>query len=187
MVSSPANVGPGRGHMEIDYLSNHRYSISQITDWFHNEWSHLYPDRTRCDFETIVRMRASPGEIPFALVALNVDGVVGTVSLRMHDAVAYPGLGPWLSGLYVTARWRGLGIGTKLVEAMEKTASGIGFSELFLCTPIPERFYSRLGWHVLERAEHCRDQVVLMKRDLALQGRVEGIASAEMKAVIAYR
>lgn len=159
--------------MEIDYLSNYQDSILKITDWFHDEWSFLYPDRTRDDFERTIRKRASLDRIPFALVAVNSYGVIGTVSLSMYDTDARLDLGPWLAGLYVECRWRRRGIGTRLVENMEQKASEMGFGEIFLYTSKSEAFYSRLGWHVLERAEYCGNPVTLMGKNIAARLGIE--------------
>ena len=163
---------PVRARMEIDYLSNHRDAIPGIADWFHNEWSCRCPDRTRDDFEEIIRTRAISHGIPFALVAVNSSGVIGTVSLKIHDMVVRTGLGPWLAGLYVDAQWRGRGVGRRLVEAMEKTAAEMGFGEVFLYTSGAEQFYFRLGWRIMGQREYCGCPYTLMGRNIAARSRI---------------
>jgi predicted N-acetyltransferase YhbS len=152
--------------MEVDYLANYQASIPQIARWFYREWSYLYPDRGPHDFERLVQERANRDRIPIALVALDADLVIGTVSLKMYDMDDRFDLAPWLSGLYVTKEWRCRGVGSILVKAMEAKASLLGFSELYLYTPNSVHFYSRLGWQILELKRYNSTPVTLMGRIL---------------------
>lgn len=152
--------------MEVDYLGNYQTSVPQIADWFYREWSYLYPERGIQDFERLVQERTARDRIPFALVALDDNLVIGTVSLKMYDMDDRFDLAPWLSGLYVPQAWRCRGVGSNLVRAMEAKAARMGFSELYLYTPESVRFYSRLGWRILETKRYNGTPVTLMGRTL---------------------
>jgi N-acetylglutamate synthase-like GNAT family acetyltransferase len=153
--------------MDVDYLANYQASIPQIAQWFYHEWSYLYPDRDLADFERIIQERATRDGIPFALVALDADRVVGTVSLKMYDMNDRFDLAPWLAGLYVAREWRCRGVGSILVRAVEVKASLMGFGELYLYTPDSVHFYSRLGWHALEHKQYNDTPVTLMGKMLS--------------------
>jgi|WetSurMetagenome_2_1015567.scaffolds.fasta_scaffold195487_1 N-acetylglutamate synthase-like GNAT family acetyltransferase len=154
--------------MEVDYLVNYQASIPQIAKWFYREWSYLYPERGLQDFERLVQERANRDKIPFALVALDLDFVIGTVSLKMYDMDDRFDLAPWLAGLYVAKEWRCRGVGTILVKAMEAKAAQMGFSELYLYTPDSVHFYSGLGWRILEMKRYNGTPVTLMGKSLEL-------------------
>ncbi|HNY64011.1 MAG TPA: GNAT family N-acetyltransferase [Deltaproteobacteria bacterium] len=153
--------------MEVGYLANYQDSVPQIAGWFYNEWSYLYPERSMEDFERVVRERANRDRIPFALVAIESDLVIGTASLKMYDMDDRFDLAPWLAGLYVAKEWRCRGVGSILVKAVEEKAQHIGFSELFLYTPDSAHFYTRLGWRILELKAYNGTPVTLMGRTLA--------------------
>lgn len=155
--------------MEIDYLANHQESVSLIAGWFYEEWSYLYPNRTRDDFEDLVRARARKDKLPLALVAIESGIVTGTISLKMQRVNGSNAYIPWVAGLYVVKEWRGKGIGAKLVEAMERKAREMGMRKLFLYTPKSERFYSRLGWCIIGHTGYRGIQVSLMEKDIARQ------------------
>lgn len=152
--------------MEIDYLAHHPEAVRQIADWFFEEWSYLYPGRTLRDFEDLIRRRARMDKLPLALVAIESGTVIGTISLKIQDMDNRTELEPWLAGLYVSWEWRSKGVGTRLVEAVEKMACEMGIRKLFLYTPKSENFYLKLGWRVRERTSYRGAAVVLMEKDI---------------------
>lgn len=77
---------------------------------------------------------------------------------RLHD------VSPWLAGLIVAEAYRGHGLGSKLVRAVEKHAQSKGCDELYLYTDSAEALYSKLGWAVVERTVVDGEPLVLMKR-----------------------
>lgn len=156
-------------NMEIDYLANHQESVPQIAGWFYEEWSNLYPNRTRDDFDNLVRARARKDKLPLALVAVESGMVVGTISLKMQDMNDRNAYVPWVAGLYVVKEWRSRGIGTKLVQAVEGKAREMGIRKLFLYTPKSERFYSRLGWCIIGHTGYRGTPVSLMEKEIAIQ------------------
>ncbi len=152
--------------MQIDYLANHQGLVPQITDWFFAEWSYLYPDRTRDHFEDLIRGRANIDRLPMTLVSFESGTLTGTVCLKLHDMESRLELAPWLAGLYVAGSWRGKGIGTKLMDAIEEEARGLGFKDLFLYTPVSESFYLRKGWQVVDRTWYGGSPVTLMEKNI---------------------
>lgn len=154
--------------MDIDYLANHTKAIPMLGDWFYEEWSHLYPERTRADVEEAISERTSTNRIPLALVAVEAGNVVGTVCLKVHDMDTHVHLSPWLAGLYVARERRRKGIGSALVHAVEHKASELGIGKLYLYTPESEAFYSRLEWDLLERVEYRGYMVSVMEKEIVL-------------------
>lgn len=152
--------------MEIDYLATHPDAVPRLAAWFHQEWSHLYPDRTLEDVERTLGEHANTDHIPLALVAVEGGQVIGTVALTEHDMDMHRELSPWLASLYVTREWRRRGIGSALVRAMESKAVELGVGTLYLFTPESEAFYARLGWCVRTHLDYHHYPVTIMEKRL---------------------
>jgi N-acetylglutamate synthase-like GNAT family acetyltransferase len=69
-------------------------------------------------------------------------------------------------GLYVAPEARTLGVGTRLVEAVETEAGRLGFGRLYLFTFDKAAYYARRGWTELERP--CREEEA--RSELAMRG-----------------
>jgi len=151
----------------IDYLANHTEAIPVLAAWFHEEWSYLYPERTLYDVERSIAGRSQVDRIPIALVAMEAGEVIGTVCLKVHDMDTHLHLSPWLAGLYVARTWRGRGIGSALVRAMEEKAQELEVGHLYLYTPDSESFYASLDWRLLERVPYHGSTVAVMEKQIA--------------------
>ncbi len=89
--------------MNIEYLAFHKEVIPTLAQWFYEEWSYLYPERTFSDVKRLIAERAQADKIPVALVAYDGEELLGTVCLKVHDMDTRLDLTPWLAGLYVSA------------------------------------------------------------------------------------
>jgi predicted N-acetyltransferase YhbS len=152
--------------MNIEYLADHQSLIPVLADWFYTEWSHLHPGKSREDIQDLISQRINRDRIPLALVAVQDNELIGSVSLKIHDMDNRLELTPWLAALYVREDCRGMGIGSALVTAIEKKSSSLGVKLLFLFTPASEAYYARRGWQVLERMIYHKHPVTLMRKNL---------------------
>lgn len=100
------------------------------------------------------------------MVAVDGAELLGTVCLKTHDMETRRELTPWLASLYVAKPWRGRGVGTALVRAIEKKANELAVEKLYLYTPESQGFYSRLGWHVKEQTEYHGCPVTIMEKEI---------------------
>lgn len=99
-----------------------------------------------------------------ALVARIGNVPVGTCLLVRNELEPAHDLTPWLAGLVVDHSYRGQGIGTALVEAIEARAVSVGVVELYLYTWEARDFYAALGWKVMEIFDQAGETMVLMSR-----------------------
>lgn len=103
-----------------------------------------------------------------SLVA-RVDGeLAGTVLLVRSELDAAHEVSPWLAGLAVGPEFRGRGIGTALVKAVEAHGCAQRVDILHLYTWEARRFYASLGWRSVETFEDEGQPMMLMSRRLPL-------------------
>ncbi|HVS52678.1 MAG TPA: arsenic resistance N-acetyltransferase ArsN2 [Opitutaceae bacterium] len=82
------------------------------------------------------------------LVARAADGaIVGAVGAEVCGADAL------LRSLVVDATWRGAGLGSRLVAALERAAAAWGVRRWWLLTTTAETFFAARGFRVADRSE----------------------------------
>jgi len=128
----------------IDYLAQHRSAIPVVAEWLFRKWGHRKPGSTLEDMIAQIAGSAQTEAIPLTVVAIE-DGVpAGTARLvEFDDPGDIPG--PWLSGVYVTAAYRGKGLAKALCARVEQEALRLGASKLVLTAAVPQ-LYSQLGF-----------------------------------------
>ncbi len=122
------------------------------------------PGLTAEDMTRIFSEHLNRDRIPLTLIAFLDGQPAGTASIYVHDLPPRPDLSPWLAAVYVAPPFRKRGIGSELVKAVESQAQELQFHRLYLFTPDQERFYTRLGWSVLERLEYWDQTMVVMEK-----------------------
>lgn len=155
--------------VEIHYLGDHADVIPIVAKWIYDEWSFLYPGKTSKYIESLFRERLHKKRLPLTLVAFERGKPVGTVSLKAFDMETRRNLTPWVTSLYVVKQWRGRGIGSSLMKAVEQKAAELGIQKLFLLTAdsdLAGRLYSGLGWKVREKPIYHSYRVIIMEKDL---------------------
>ena len=141
----------------VDYLKNHPRLAETVSRWIYDEWGHLTePDPTTQIAKT--RTRLNDDRIPLALVAMEGEECVGTVSLYVDDLRSRLDLTPWLAALYVAAGHRNRGIGGLLISRVLEVARGLGVRRLYLHTETAEEYYRRKGWRFLFRTVNDRGE-----------------------------
>lgn len=119
-----------------------------LASGFKAEWPEFFASNSLEEIERDYFRAALEGrELPVVLFA-ELDGqVCGTVAIRSTGPETHPG--PWLSGLWVDAPFRGRGIAGELTRAMTADAWQRGYPELFAATATAHRLFRRLGWEEL--------------------------------------
>jgi predicted N-acetyltransferase YhbS len=106
-------------------------------------------------------------QIPTALVAFDAESnVVGTAALKADSVGSELGQGPWLAAVLVGKHHRGKGVGTALVEAIEREACRLGFQTIYTSTDAAEGIYRRRGWRALNQVSSLRGPITVYKQDL---------------------
>ncbi len=147
MSSAPA--------FSVALLADHPALVSQVGEMRWGEWGH--GETSLQTWTDVTAREAGRTDLPITLVALDGSGrALGAVGLGLADGALTEEerqlRGPWLLGLVVRADQRHLGVGRRLVVALEGLARDRGCSEVWVATGSDAReFYQRCGWVVRER------------------------------------
>jgi len=144
----------------------HNGAILTLASWIQAEWEHSFLEATFEELVSELEGRATLYRIPETFVALEGDRLVGTASIVKHDMSTRSELSPWLSAVYVPPEFRNRGIGSKLVRKAMQEAEILGVKRLYLYTPDRMRFYTRLGWNIVEQTRYHGVDVVIMSYEI---------------------
>jgi GNAT superfamily N-acetyltransferase len=138
--------------VEVALLGEYPELIEQIGGLRWREWG--YDDPSPARWTEVTASESLLDGLPSTLVAIDSAGkAIGAVALGEVDEALTEaeraGRAPWLLGLVVDPRHRGLGIGRQLVEAVEGLARSRGYSTTWVATgPLARDFYVGCGWVV---------------------------------------
>lgn len=154
--------------MEIRYLKEYRQWIPTIAQWFNDEWGDFYPNLTVNDIIKRLEQRTNTDRIPLALVAIEDDTVIGTVSLKQYDMDTRMQYSPWLASLYVEKKHRHQGVSVRLIQAGIDKAVHMGIKTIYLYTIIPQHkaFYLARGWKFIETTTYRGRTAIIVKKRL---------------------
>ncbi len=146
--------------------AGHSAAVLTLASWIQEEWGHSFLEATFEELVSELEERTTRRRIPETFVALEGDRPVGTASIVTHDMSTRSELSPWLSAVYVPPEFRNRGIGSKLVRRAMQEAEILGVKRLYLFTPDRMRFYTRLGWNILEQTRYHGEDVVIMSYEI---------------------
>jgi len=153
-------------HLAEHHDAQHHDTILTLASWIQEEWEHTFLEATFEELVSELEGRAAPDRIPGTFVALEGDRLVGTASIVKHDMSTRSELSPWLSAVYVPPEYRNRGIGSMLVRRAMQETEILGVKRLYLYTPDRMRFYTRLGWDILEQNRYHGVDVVIMSYEI---------------------
>ncbi|MEK9629997.1 MAG: GNAT family N-acetyltransferase, partial [Nitrospinota bacterium] len=145
---------PGRGksvnfteNVRIVPLCNVPFAISVLKELFIKEWEPWYCSNGRGNAEADLLACCNQYEVPMAFVALkDEDQVLGTAALKPRLDGINLDYGPWLGAVLVGKQYRGNGIGTMLINAIESKARSLGFQVIYTSTNSATSILTRRGW-----------------------------------------
>jgi predicted N-acetyltransferase YhbS len=139
----------------IEQLAERPDLLPVVATWIYQEWWTAVDGASVGTLTDLLRAHLVPDQMPLTLVASLETLPVGTATLLVHDVGTeqWPELSPWLAAVYVVPEYRHRGIGAALVNSIVAKATALRVEALYLQTVGSEKFYARLGWGVLHRAE----------------------------------
>jgi len=139
----------------IEQLAERPDLLPVVATWIYQEWWTRVDGASAGTLTDLLGTHMALDQMPLTLVATLETLPVGTATLLAHDVGTeqWPQLSPWLAAVYVVPEYRYRGSGAALVNTIVEIASALGVEALYLQTAGSDRFYARLGWGVLDRAE----------------------------------
>jgi GNAT superfamily N-acetyltransferase len=163
MVADASGIGGG---MQIGDLADLASHLPRLAEWHYAEFGYLNPSNTLERYVERLGASLQRSSLPKTFIALRGDTLLGSASL-VRQTITHQHLSPWLSSVYVDPQYRGAGIASALVKAVERAAAEIGSEKIYLFTPSSEKLYASLGWELMEYSRHGELKVAIMSRALA--------------------
>lgn len=142
----------------VERLSQHSEYIEEVVGWIHREWG-------TNSKRAIKKMLSETDRIPPALVAIGSGKPVGVLGYKLHALEPAGDIELWINVLYVEARWRRSGIGSRLLKEGVNAAMRSGRSSLCVYTDNPE-FYEHRGWSRFSYNEKTEMYILVTERHL---------------------
>jgi GNAT superfamily N-acetyltransferase len=142
-------------HFSIVLLADHPSLVPEIGEMRWREWGQ--DETSLATWIDVTAREAGDEDLPVTLVAQDDSGrALGAVGLgEADDALTEEERRhrqPWLLGLVVRRDQRNLGVGRRLVVALEGLARDRGWSEVWVATGSDAvEFYQRCGWVAREQ------------------------------------
>jgi len=153
--------------MKIEPLSDNMHLFEDVAKMKFQEFSYLTGEDTLENYLSRQSKYVTKQHLPKAYVVLNEKKeLIGTFTLKLRDFGLRLDLTPWLGSLVVASTHRRQGVGAFIVYQAERLATELGYSVLYLYTPDKEAWYSKQGWHVIERTFLNKFPVTVMSKEL---------------------
>ena len=142
-------------------------TAATLEDWFTTEWAPWYgpegPGKAASDLP-----RAAAGSRYRSAWSHSISRTMWSAPRLSGESVGSElGVGPWLAAVLVPSEHRGHGIGTALVEAIERQAIQLGFTDLYTSTDMAERILTRRSWVEFGATNSLRGPIKVFRRRLA--------------------
>jgi GNAT superfamily N-acetyltransferase len=153
--------------MKFEFLADRPEAIDLISRWYFEEWGRLNPKASVEGIASRISQSMNREKPPLLLLAVEGNEVIGAAELKFREMDIYPDREHWLGGLFVAPKWRGFGVGSKLMERIVLLAKEFGIEELYLQTErLDGGLYAAHEWKPLDRVNNKGIDVLVMRRQV---------------------
>ncbi|HYW28912.1 MAG TPA: GNAT family N-acetyltransferase [Gaiellales bacterium] len=154
-----------RPAIAIATLAERPELVAEAVDIAWREWGH---SMLESDHERMLREAEEDSRLHAPMsagfVAVEAGRAVGVVQLHEFEIDAIRDRSPWVCGMVVRPEYRGMGVGRRLLAALEQFAAASGIAQLWVFTEDAAGFYERCGWlRHGEAVEHGEAGIVLTR------------------------
>lgn len=140
--------------------------LPELRSWLEAEWPGWYGEGGRGVAERDLIALSAQAGLPFGVVALRDGRLCGLAALKAESIPSHAHLCPWAGTGLVAPSLRGQGIGSLLLDALERQAKADGFSSIHCATVTAESLLLRRGWLLLERIAYEGQNLGVYRRVL---------------------
>jgi GNAT superfamily N-acetyltransferase len=152
--------------LRISNLADHPEAIPVIRKWFEMEWAAYYGPGGPGDAEQDLLAYSRRRQLPVGLIAFYEDQLCGIAALKSHSMSTHPHLGPWAAAGLVLPPFRGRGVGSSLLRALEEVARDLGYSTIYCGTATAIGLLERNGWQFMEGVRYDGENVSIYQKAL---------------------
>lgn len=128
-------------------LAERRDAIGPLSELMETVWPDHYGNSGEGDAKADLERRSGQGQVPFGVVVLDDrDQPVGGGAVESTSFGALDDEAPWVVGLCVDERHRGLGLASQIVAMLEAEAGRLGLPRLHTTVSCAEGLMTRRGW-----------------------------------------
>lgn len=155
----------------IGVRENKEY-LDRAVKYFSDTWKidkNIYDDCIRHSITT-------NNPLPRWFLSVDDDNIIGSYGLITNDFISRQDLWPWLCALYVDKKYRGKGLGAKMLSHGAAMALKAGFEKMYLCTDIGS-YYEKLGWeHIGDGFHPWGEKSAIYRYDILhnIKGEING-------------
>jgi GNAT superfamily N-acetyltransferase len=152
----------------IATLAEHPRLVPEVVEIAWREWGRSLPEHEHARWLREAE-RDSRLHLPTsaAFVALDGDRAVGVVQLHEFEIDAMRDRSSWVCGMVVRPDYRGAGVGSRLLAALERFAAGHGVGRLWVFTESAAAFYEHCGWQRHGESEQDGEPGIVLTRVLS--------------------
>jgi len=170
-------MSPTQPSVRIELLANNLHLIPAIGELRYIEWGEptTIGSTGLAGWIEITSSEAGRDELQVTWVALDeYGGAVGAAGLLPGpDLEGRPEFSPSVVGVIVDPRWRGMGVGRRLLATIERWANDHDIGQLYVVTgDDAAEFYRKCGWKLVEETTIIWSNVNVIERVNVLTRRV---------------
>ena len=155
--------------MQIFQLAQLPEHSNTVGAWIYNEWWRT-PDNSSEIILSKLRDNSRLDTIPFTVIAVDGNEVIGTCSVIEDDCAERPHLTPWIAAVVTREDRRGEGVASRLLKEGVKVVSKCNVEMIYLvCTADMVPFYESNGWCVFEQDVGDKKSTIMNRRTYAEQ------------------
>jgi len=124
-----------------------------ISDIHYNHWVQYNPKMVKKDTIDKFLNIYTKNELPFGIVLLENDVIIGFCVFKVQCLKKYPEFTPWISDVMILEPFRGKGYGRKLVGYAENVLKELGYKYVYLWTDQAPDFYKKIGFSYKQEVE----------------------------------
>ena len=150
--------------VQIGYLADHPDLLPILREWFEREWADYYGPGGPGDAARDLAAYSGRDRLPIGLVAFRDGTPCGLAALKGESIDTHPHLGPWAAAGLVLPEYRRMGIGARLLAALESLAWELGYPATYTGTSTSASLMERSGWELVERLEYHGEDLGIYRK-----------------------